>query len=145
MLDTDLQDWALYTLVVLRNKGVEYLRHPHGKTFDHNVGVERLENILGEQAVIHTRVLVLLELWQLVLTDIHHDGRLSGELGKGHSLLKLSRLNRWNTILKACCWVCGSVARAWNDVFPLQMSPPRCPTCTWYSPDFTSHNNSATE
>jgi hypothetical protein len=55
----------------------EDLRHPHGKTFDDYVGVEWLEDILREQAMINARVLVLSELRQLVLSYVHHDVRFS--------------------------------------------------------------------
>jgi hypothetical protein len=40
---------------------------------DHHIVVEGLENISREQAMVDARVLVLLELGELILSDIHHD------------------------------------------------------------------------
>jgi hypothetical protein len=34
--------------------------------------VERLEDILREQTVVYTRILVLFEFGELVLADVHH-------------------------------------------------------------------------
>jgi hypothetical protein len=54
--------------MLLRN-----LRHPHWKAVDHDIVVEGFENIAREQAMVDARVLVLIELRELILSDIHHD------------------------------------------------------------------------
>jgi hypothetical protein len=50
------------------------LRHPHGEAVYHDVRVERLQDIARNQTVIDARVLVLLELRELVLPYVHHGG-----------------------------------------------------------------------
>lgn len=51
---------------------IRYLRHPHRKAFDHYIVVEGFENILREQTVVNARVLVLLQPWKFVLSNVHH-------------------------------------------------------------------------
>jgi hypothetical protein len=59
---------------------------------DHHIVVEGFENILREQAMVDARVLVLLELGQLILSNIHH-----GEKGLfGADLAVVDG-----------CWCCG--------------------------------------
>lgn len=48
------------------------LRHPHGKTFDRNMGVEGLQDVSRHQGVVDARVFVLFELRQLVRTEVDH-------------------------------------------------------------------------
>lgn len=48
-------------------------RHGHGKHVDCDIGVERLQDVLRDQGFVHSRVLVLLELWQLVHPNVDHD------------------------------------------------------------------------
>jgi hypothetical protein len=48
------------------------IRHRHGKTFDNDMSVERLENISRHQTVVDGRILVLLELGQVILPYVHH-------------------------------------------------------------------------
>jgi hypothetical protein len=50
------------------------LRHPHGKTLNNNMGIERLHNITRHETVVNTLILVLVQLGQLVLPNVHHDG-----------------------------------------------------------------------
>jgi hypothetical protein len=59
-----------------------HLRHPHWKAVDHYMSVERLEDISREETVVHTGVLVLLELGQLVLPDVHHSYRCCDGAGR---------------------------------------------------------------
>jgi hypothetical protein len=49
-----------------------YSRHRHWETIDDEVGVEWLQDITRQQAVVDARVLVLLELGKPVLTNVHH-------------------------------------------------------------------------
>jgi hypothetical protein len=50
----------------------DHLRHPHWKAVNHHMGVEWLQNISREQAMIDGRVFVFLELGQLILSYVHH-------------------------------------------------------------------------
>lgn len=50
-------------------------RHGHGKPVDGDIGVERLEDVLGHQRSINSRILVLFELWQLLRSDVDHVSR----------------------------------------------------------------------
>lgn len=47
-------------------------RHAHGKTVDHKVIVERLENIPAYERVVDTRIPVTLQVRQLMLANVHH-------------------------------------------------------------------------
>lgn len=55
-------------------KGDEVGRHAHGKAFDDDVCVERLQHVLGQQRIVHARVLVLLERGELALPYVDHLG-----------------------------------------------------------------------
>jgi hypothetical protein len=50
----------------------DYSRHRHWETIDDDVGVEWLQDIARQQAVVDARVLVLFELGKPVLTNVHH-------------------------------------------------------------------------
>jgi hypothetical protein len=50
----------------------DYSRHGHWETIDDEVGVEWLQDIARQQAVVDARVLVLLELGKPVLTNVNH-------------------------------------------------------------------------
>ena len=47
-------------------------RHGHGETFYHEVGVERLQNVLGHEGIVDSRVFVLVQLGQIALPDVDH-------------------------------------------------------------------------
>lgn len=53
-------------------QGNQIRRHPHGKALDNDIGVEGFEHIAGEQRVVYSGVLVLLEVGQLLLSDVYH-------------------------------------------------------------------------
>lgn len=55
-----------------KDKTKEDLRHPHGKALDGEIGIEWLQHVFGNIAVVDGGVLVLLELWQLLLADVDH-------------------------------------------------------------------------
>lgn len=46
--------------------------HRHGKEFNHDIGVERFQNISRHQRVVHAGVLVLLQRWELFLPNVNH-------------------------------------------------------------------------
>jgi len=54
-----------------------YSRYGQWKQLDHFAPPVWLENIARYQAVVDTRVLVLLQLWQPFLTDVNHDCELA--------------------------------------------------------------------
>jgi hypothetical protein len=59
-------------------------RHGHGEAFDHDVGVEGLQNVLGRQGLVDACIFVLVELLQAARPDIHHlDASLKGGKQKG--------------------------------------------------------------
>jgi hypothetical protein len=68
-----LQD-LVYMLVSLEFSQFRtvYLRHPHRKAFNDDMGIEGLEDILRDQTVVDALVLVLFELRELVLPYIYH-------------------------------------------------------------------------
>jgi hypothetical protein len=88
----DLACINTYVSEILMSACLQNLRHPHWKAVDYHIVVEGLENILREQAVIDARVLVLLELGQLILSDVHHDEK---------SLVGA------NLVVVDGCWCCG--------------------------------------
>ena len=47
-------------------------RHPQRKTMNNNIGIKRLQHISRDKTMVDARVLVLVELGQLVLANIHH-------------------------------------------------------------------------
>ena len=49
-----------------------YLRHGHGKALDDNIVVEGLEHVFRCQRVVNSGVFVVVESFQLLLTNIHH-------------------------------------------------------------------------
>jgi hypothetical protein len=57
---------------VVHDSGAVYSRHPHGKAFDDDMRIERLQDILRNQTVVDALVLVLFELRELVLPYVHH-------------------------------------------------------------------------
>jgi hypothetical protein len=54
------------------------LRHGHREALDDHMGVEGLEDISRDETVVDAGVLVLLQLGQLALPDVHHGWRVSG-------------------------------------------------------------------
>jgi hypothetical protein len=48
------------------------LRHAHGKEVDDEIGIEWLKYVARNQTMVHARVLVLLKLRELLLSNIHH-------------------------------------------------------------------------
>jgi hypothetical protein len=50
------------------------LRHRHRETFYHDVCVKWLENILGHERVVDSGIFVLVQLGQIALPDVDHDG-----------------------------------------------------------------------
>lgn len=49
-----------------------HLRHAHGEALDDDMCIERLHDVSRDQTLVHSRVLVLLQLRQLVLPNINH-------------------------------------------------------------------------
>jgi hypothetical protein len=49
-----------------------HLRHPHRKAVNHKVVVEWLHDISRDETVVNARVLVLVQLRELVLPYVHH-------------------------------------------------------------------------
>jgi hypothetical protein len=50
------------------------LRHRHGETFYHDICVKWLENVFGHERVVDSGIFVLVQLGQIPLPDIDHDG-----------------------------------------------------------------------
>ena len=48
------------------------LRHRHWKALDNNIGVERLKHVSRCQRVVNSSVFVLVESFQLFLTNVNH-------------------------------------------------------------------------
>ena len=63
-------------VIVLAHEAIHFgdvhLRHPHGKAVNHKVVVERLHDISRDKTVVNARVLVLVQLRELILPYIHH-------------------------------------------------------------------------
>jgi hypothetical protein len=53
------------------------LRHRHGETFYHDICVKWLENVFGHERVVDSGIFVLVQLGQIPLPDIDHDGYIS--------------------------------------------------------------------
>ena len=60
----------------------EDARHAQGEHVDDDIGVEGLEHVARQQAVVDARVLVLAQLGQLLLADVHHLGDLDSRRGR---------------------------------------------------------------
>ena len=48
------------------------LRHRHWKALDDNIGVEGLKHVFRCQRVVDSSVFVLMEISQLLLTNVYH-------------------------------------------------------------------------
>ena len=65
--------YQIQFFIKIKSHKSDYSRHRHWETIDDDVGVEWLQDIARQQAVVDARVLVLLELRKPVLTNVHHD------------------------------------------------------------------------
>lgn len=64
------------------------LRHRHWEAFYDEVGIERLQDVLGHKRLVNSGIFVLVQLGQLVLPDVNHVG------GEAVSRLILSSLSK---------------------------------------------------
>lgn len=62
-------------------QGDEVWRHALGEALDDDIVVEGLEDVLGRQRVVDAGIPVLLEVWQLFLPYVDHDGGVCGFVG----------------------------------------------------------------
>ena len=49
-----------------------YLRHRHWKALDNNIGVKGLKHVFRCQRVVNSSIFVLVETFQLLLTNVNH-------------------------------------------------------------------------
>jgi hypothetical protein len=104
------------------------LRHPHRKALDHHMRVERLEDILREQTVVYTRILVLFEFGELVLADVHHVCRAARRRGvdicvlcwcvEERIVVRQWRVRSWLVIARD-----DVGPKAWNELSPVASLP----------------------
>lgn len=57
--------------------GEDHLRHPHGEQGNHAFVIERLEDVGTDRRQVDTRILVVAEVREILLPDVHHSpGRI---------------------------------------------------------------------
>lgn len=59
-------------MIMPRSTAWKSLRHGHGKTLDNDIIVEGLEHVFRCQGVVNSGVFVVVETFQLLLTNVHH-------------------------------------------------------------------------
>lgn len=61
-------------MIMEREGGPEdpHLRHRHGKALDNEIVVKGLEHIFRSQGMVNPSVFVVVETFQLLLTNVHH-------------------------------------------------------------------------
>jgi hypothetical protein len=55
-----------------RKEEEEHSRHVHGEQMDNTFAIKRLEDIATDQRVVNTRILVVAQVGQHMLPNVHH-------------------------------------------------------------------------
>lgn len=91
------------------------LRHPHGEALYDDVGVKGLHDVARDQTVVDAGVLVLLELGELVLANVHHGCEVAAEGVMPKGEVRRGEVKR----VGRCCYVASGQAACGSKFFVL--------------------------
>jgi hypothetical protein len=76
------QIWSVHVSSSFNGSRKRDLRHRHREALDNDIGIEGLEDVLGHQRLVDAGILVLVQLGQVALPNVHHLAGVFVEISK---------------------------------------------------------------